>query len=171
MSERGDKHTLVLQMMIRTLEDRVAAQARQIAHYQQRELERGQGRAITSAKSVPSASSYLPLLPSATRNNNDFLNFVNTPQQRGEKGAGGAGSVPTSRRPSAKQGVAGSRRAQVARLVQQGAGGVGVAKDAVVGEVSRDEVISLLLASVDNNPSSGGGSAMDIHPSGAVTHR
>jgi len=36
VSERGDKQTLVMQMMVRSLEDRLAKQARQLIHYHRR---------------------------------------------------------------------------------------------------------------------------------------
>lgn len=164
VSDRGDKHTLVLQMMVKTLEDRVAAQAKQIAHYQQREVDRSQARGGT-AKSLPLS---LPLLPMAVKNRG-LLNFVNIPGRAPE------GSMPATRRPSPRQHmasprqhIAGSKRAQVNRPVVSGHWG----KDAVQGEVSRDEVISLLLASVDDNPTAGASSeGVGVHQSGAVTHR
>ncbi|KAJ1474156.1 hypothetical protein T484DRAFT_3283642 [Baffinella frigidus] len=54
LSDRGDKQTLILQMMVRTLEDKVAQQARQVQHYQSRliALERP-GGANAPAPSLP----------------------------------------------------------------------------------------------------------------------
>jgi len=72
ISERGDKQTLVLQMMVRTLEDRAAKQAKQILHYQQR---------LEAANMDAKFTQPLPEIqksagPGAKRIHGSVLNFV-----------------------------------------------------------------------------------------------
>lgn len=80
VSERGDKQTLVLQMMVRSLEDRVAKQALQIMHYQRRAEGKKSftSRPRTLSVNGSSAGSLKPKEPvnAALRSSAAVYNFV-----------------------------------------------------------------------------------------------
>lgn len=160
VSERGDKQTLVLQMMVRTLEDRVAKQAKQILHYQKRaESTGGHSTTHTTLPAVAPARTALSAQNTPREyggTGSSILNFVNAPHppklnlnfpdpdplKRGVPGPPSASALPGTHRSAPKMGTPrASGRTKTFNLKGDIEG-----RGSASAGVSRDQVTSLLLA-------------------------